>query len=484
MIFLNKRRKFFSKDNYKDINIDEIEGASTTLKGYRFVTRQEFTSRKKTNLLIWIIEHIFEVKVLILQIGLINTLRFLIYASSPKVIYVDAIELQNNISNNRNIYVSKSGIPLLSKYSNLFIQNNLKKIENLDNEKISATYEIENLKKKSKILKNIEPKKLKTFKTDSKINWLVAGSGNFAASILVPSINNAGGKVIACCSNAGLSSYFLSRSYNINNTFLNIDKMLDSNLSADNILIATPPLLHPAHIKKAIKNNLKIYCEKPVAINYQGLEELEQFAQYPQIMIGFNRRFAPAIDKLINSYEFKSSNEIKMLTYVVNLGEFSVAMASKEIGGGTTVGSCCHYLDLIEYLLSSKVSKFKVISKPDRNDGVVYGFSFSCILTMENGSLGTLVFERSKKPAKGVKELISIFGTNFTSTIKDFEKIEINKKTTTYSYYSKGWKNAMKHFLSTKTLSESSKTPTLKDGIRICKLAMDIDSEILKENKI
>ncbi len=478
MIYLERKNKFYTKssfDNFSEIKIND--SGFSSIEGYRFKTRQMFTARTKVGIYLWIVQHVNELYILFSEIGVINLKKYLTYVVSPKVIYVDAVKIKLDESE-ESIYFFKKGIILKNNYSQKDLRSANKVSKNLEPDTVVKTYVIETLSKDSKQVKDFaySGKSLKFSNPNN--NWLVAGSGNFAASILIPSIINSGGHVIACCSNSGASSFYLAKAFKIPNVYSSIEEMISADLPAKNILIATPPVWHPDHIKVAIEANLKIYSEKPVAVSYEDIEKLQAYSGYENIMIGFNRRFAPAVQSLVISNEYIENKNNLIVTYIVNLGEFSVSMATKEIGGGTTVGSCCHYLDLLEYICDSEIMNFFVVAQKDSSDNLVYGSSFSCILNMTNGSTANLIFKRSLSPSNGIKELISIVGESINANISDFKKLTINGKNSNFYLFSKGWKGAMKHFHSSSILQKSSKTSTLLKGNRITKLAMDIDKEI------
>ena len=470
MIFLERKGVFSSYTQKSDTPSNEMVKAKI---GLRYKTRQKFSNRGKTSLIQWIIDHIRELYILITQNGLLGTIRYLNYVTKPKVIYVDALILEDHNSANTKVNF-RDGIPLKLYYTKEEIQKKAINFE-LESTETAIEYELEVLSQVSKKI---------SFQTSSKRHkskdnlWMVVGTGNFAASVLVPSIMATGGNIVSCCSNMSLSAQFMASCFNIEKVSKNIDEMISENPEVNNILIASPPNFHPLHLQTAISAGLKVYCEKPVAVNQSSLKTLENISHYSNCMIGFNRRFSPAIESLKNSGSFKSSSKRKSITYIVNLGEFSVSMATKSLGGGTTVGSCCHYLDILEYVSDSQILDFEIFRKEDKNDELVYGGSFNCIFRMKNGSIATLVFERSLKPSNGIKEYISIIGDDLNASVSDFDYLRINGQEKRFFMHNKGWKNAMHHFHKHESLDLSTKTPTLLDGIRISKIAMEMDQKM------
>ena len=144
-------------------------------------------------------------------------------------------------------------------------------------------------------------------------------------------------------------------------------------------------------------------------------------------MVGFNRRFSPSVKYMMSSKEFLNFRGRRHINYQIQLGEFSISMATKNIGGGTTLGSCCHYLDLIEYVSGSEIKNYEVKKIIDSYENLVDGYSFILSCELKNNDTANLLFLRTKDTPKGVKERFMISGDGIDIEITDFEKIIINK---------------------------------------------------------
>ena len=469
----------FRKNNFYHSSIkkfNKIDIVLKTVSGHKEIKRSMFAQRISTTKLKWLKDHILEIYLLVRQIGLFNTLRFLKYASSPKILYIDFIKCVSIDEKDSFFYSSETGFPLQNYYSkNDIINYKLKSIKknnfddctNYDLKKIIVT------SKKLKIYKNLLTRKKDG---DNSSSWIIAGAGNFATSMLIPSIVSAGGKLEGICSYNKISAEIVSNLYNITNVYDSFDDLLNS--KSNNLLIATPPYLHTQQIISAIKKGKKIYSEKPVCISYDDINKLLEYKEYKNCMIGFNRRFSPTVEYLMNSDEYNSYSKEKSITYIVQLGEFSISMATRDIGGGSTIGSCCHYLDLIEYVARSKIVNFQINKINDCHDG----YSFSCVCRLENDEIATLVFIRTGKHAIGIKERFIITGDGINVEIQDFEKIILNKKKKFYFKNPKGLFNGIKYFQKTDLLLGEKKIPTLADAIRISKITLNIDSQLNKNN--
>ena len=485
-VFLEKRGRFFSRKNAIESK-EAVPGHYLVKEGYRLATRMQFSERAASGRMRWFIDHVRELTHLCLQIGVKNTIRALRYAASPKVLYVDAIKVVETGTNIEKTFYSEYGLPLATSYDKTLLTSYGCFEIPISTVNVVRTYRVDSIGSTAlELPQSVTTRSRKspshpvTDPRSKRSRWLVAGAGNFSATVLVPSILNASGRIVGVCSNIGASAEMLARAFNIDETFDSFESMLSSGAFADNLLIATPPYLHPVHLRSAIEAGYRIYCEKPVAVDRRGLDVIRAFSSYENCMIGFNRRFTPAVQFLVNEPSYRTCHGPKMITYIVNLCEYSVAMAKKNVGGGTTVGSCCHYLDLIEYLAGSRICDFTVQRYPDANDGLVDGGSFSCVCALEDGSVATLVFARAERPIKGVKEQICVAAKEFNAVISDFSEVLMNGKRRRFLFGTKGWQSAMAHFHTDSPLAASGVTPTLADGIHICELTLAIDEALAR----
>ena len=132
-----------------------------------------------------------------------------------------------------------------------------------------------------------------------KINLAIIGLGTMGKILLKILLNNFKDKanVNAICDirNEALNE---ARKLGIEKTYNDIDEMLE-NESLDAIIIATPPHLHKIHAIKALKNNLYVLLEKPMATNLKDALEIYKHANN-RLMIAFSLRFHELYDKIKN----------------------------------------------------------------------------------------------------------------------------------------------------------------------------------------
>ena len=77
-------------------------------------------------------------------------------------------------------------------------------------------------------------------------------------------------------------------------------------------------------------------------------------------MVGFNRRFAPQIQKIKKL--LSSITEPKSIVMTVNAGYIAKDHWSQDlkIGGGRIIGEACHFIDLLRFLIGKSITNYQI----------------------------------------------------------------------------------------------------------------------------
>jgi predicted dehydrogenase len=145
----------------------------------------------------------------------------------------------------------------------------------------------------------------------------------------------------------------------------------------------------------ALRHGKDVFVEKPLAIDSAGLAEIEEAYReasrgnpVPNLMVGFNRRFAPHILKVKELLAAVSQPKSFILT--VNAGAIPREhwTQDSEAGGGRIVGEACHFIDLLRFLVGSPITEVQGMMIGEgaavRDDKATFSLRF------ENGSFGTV----------------------------------------------------------------------------------------------
>ena len=264
------------------------------------------------------------------------------------------------------------------------------------------------------------------------------GCGNYASRVLIPSFLKLKAQLHTISSQGGVSSKIYSKKFNFAYSTSNTTNLL-SNDEINTIVITTRHNTHSSFVVEALKNDKNVWVEKPLSLNMDELNNViktyeacqkDKSKNSPQLMIGFNRRFAPhvkKIKKLLSSKDY----EKKSILITVNAGYLPSDhwVQDKAIGGGRILGEAWHFIDLIRFIGDSKIPSIhtnKIDSAANLDDNV------SISISLENGSIGTILY-LSNGASNFPKEQVEIFSNG--------KILKLDNYKTLYGY---GWKNFRK----------------------------------------
>jgi len=286
--------------------------------------------------------------------------------------------------------------------------------------------------------------------SDIKIGFI--GAGSFAQTFLLPNIQkfkNIG--MIGVATASGNNARTVAEKYNFQLATTDYKEIIN-NQDTNVIFIATRHNLHAEQVIEALKQEKHVFVEKPLAVTNDELEEVknvyQQLAsngqQAPALMVGFNRRFAPQIQKI--KANFKTSPIA--VNYRINAGYIPADHWTQdaEIGGGRIIGEVCHFVDLAMYLADSRPVALNAFASQDAqklNDTLVVNLKF------QNGSIATIsYFSNGSKTLN--KEYLEVYGNGVTAILNNFKELAIwgkKKKRDKAIAQDKGHKQEVHQFL-------------------------------------
>ncbi len=124
----------------------------------------------------------------------------------------------------------------------------------------------------------------------------------------------------------------------------------------DCVFICTPNFVTKEYTLEAIKRNKHVFCEKPPALNYQELLEIEEEYKKSKLVLiyGFNHRQYDSIQKMKEIIDDPSSGKILWMRgrYGKAIGEPNTAgwrADPNKSGGGILLDQGIHMLDLMNW---------------------------------------------------------------------------------------------------------------------------------------
>ena len=154
--------------------------------------------------------------------------------------------------------------------------------------------------------------------------------------------------------------------------FKNHLDMIDKNL-ADVYLISSPNFTHIQILKDVMKSGKHILVEKPLCTKTVDCLEIQKLSKnYPGIIwTAMEYRYMPPVSKFIELIDRKQIGDLKMLSIREHRFPFLKKVNDwnrfEKFTGGTLVEKCCHFFDLMRFIIKSEPISVYASGKQDVN---------------------------------------------------------------------------------------------------------------------
>lgn len=268
------------------------------------------------------------------------------------------------------------------------------------------------------------------------------GAGNYASRILIPAFKKAGGKLNTLVTANGINSVIHGEKAGFLNASTDVDSMLKDPVITT-VVIATQHSSHAKYVIDSLNRGKNVWVEKPLGLDRESLasietaynnayEKGEDSESGPQLMVGFNRRFSPQIQKMHSLLANLDSSKSIIMT--VNAGFIPKEHWTQDPvkGGGRIIGECCHFIDLMRFLVGSKITSINGQAMVSNSSRETLLDRSSITLGFEDGSFGTILY-LANGAANFPKERIEVFAEGKVLQLDNFRKLK-----------GFGWKNFKK----------------------------------------
>jgi predicted dehydrogenase/threonine dehydrogenase-like Zn-dependent dehydrogenase len=254
------------------------------------------------------------------------------------------------------------------------------------------------------------------------------GAGNYAARILIPAFKAAGAQFHTIVTSRGINSVIHGEKAGFAEATTDIEAML-TNPDINTAVIVTRHDTHARFVVQALQANKHIFVEKPLAIHHPELQEV-QAAYYaahecgkgPQLMVGFNRRFAPQVQKMKSLLQ--AVKDPKSFLMTVNAGAIPASHRTQDnnVGGGRIIGEACHFIDLMRFLAGSPIVSIQARRMGEAPSMLMVEDKASITLGFEDGSFGTILY-LANGAAGFPKERVEVFAAGRVVQLDNFRKL-------------------------------------------------------------
>jgi predicted dehydrogenase len=213
------------------------------------------------------------------------------------------------------------------------------------------------------------------------------GSGNYAIAQLIPAFRAAGCRLRTVSSGAGVSGLHAARKFGFESTTTDSESVLRDPETAA-VAVSTRHDSHASFVLRALRAGKHVFVEKPLCLEPRQVDEIEEIASAPNapvLMVGFNRRFSPLVERM--QLLLASVTGPRHMVFTANAGAIPSEHWTQDraIGGGRIVGEGCHFMDLLRFVAGSPITSVAAMSmqSPAKDTATIQ-------LGFANGSTGTV----------------------------------------------------------------------------------------------
>ncbi len=268
-------------------------------------------------------------------------------------------------------------------------------------------------------------------KSVDKVRLGVLGAGNFTTGVMLPAVHELSGiELVGIASGSGASAQHAANRFGFRYACSDEQQIIDDP-EINTVAVLTRHHLHARQTLAALKAGKHVFCEKPLAILPEQLEEIGQFLaeienneirSVPMLAVGYNRRFAPLGIQLGDF--FRERSEPLVAQYRINAGYLPSThwLHDPGQGGGRIIGEACHFIDFLTYLVGESPTSVIANGLPDL--GSYHEDNVVMILSFPDGSLGTVSY-LANGDKSFPKERVEVFSGGRAAVLDDFRSLQL-----------------------------------------------------------
>lgn len=255
------------------------------------------------------------------------------------------------------------------------------------------------------------------------------GAGNYASRMLIPAFKSAGAQFHTIVTDGGVNGVIHGKPAGFGEASTDIDAIL-GNSTINTVVIVTRHNSHARFVVQALGAGKHVFVEKPLAITLDELAEVEQAycaaadrGKTPHLMVGYNRRFSPQVQKMKGL--LLSVKEPKSFIMTMNAGAIPPDHWTQDVavGGGRIIGEACHYVDLMRFLAGSEIVSVQARRMGDAPGMRVAEDKAAITLGFADGSFGTIHYF-ANGASSFPKERIEAFAAGRVLQLDNFRKLK------------------------------------------------------------
>lgn len=261
----------------------------------------------------------------------------------------------------------------------------------------------------------------------TRIRVALVGASSFAQSVHLPNLARLRDRfeLHAVVSRTGSKARAVAEQFEASYATTEYERVLED-LDVDLIMICTRHNLHGSMVLQALQAGKHVFVEKPLTLDEADVNAIANFyaANHgPMLMVGYNRRFAPAIVRAREALVERATP--LLVNYRMNAGFIpGEHWVQSEEGGGRNMGEACHIYDVFNSLVESgycavSAQAVRPSGQWRSNDNFVATVSYN------DGSVCTLTYSAMGHKSHP-KECMEIFGDGKVISMVDYKQLTVH----------------------------------------------------------
>ncbi|MEI8083857.1 MAG: Gfo/Idh/MocA family oxidoreductase, partial [Actinomycetes bacterium] len=248
----------------------------------------------------------------------------------------------------------------------------------------------------------------------------IVGAGSYARKFVLPTLaRDPRVSLESVVTASGLSAVQVQKKFQVDRMAADASEIMDDpNVHA--VVISTRHDSHGRLVKEALDREKWVYVDKPLCINEEERIEIASHPLRHQVVVGFNRRAAPAVAKLRS---LVTGFDGLQLIYRVTPDPAPEHWSQDSMHGGRVIGEACHFIDFAISLFGPDLDTVYASGptpSPGRGED-----RLQAQLAWRSGSTAQISYAPSRS-VPHEKERIELSGPEWFAEIsRDFRRLEL-----------------------------------------------------------
>jgi predicted dehydrogenase/threonine dehydrogenase-like Zn-dependent dehydrogenase len=308
------------------------------------------------------------------------------------------------------------------------------------------------------------------------------GAGNYASRVLIPTFKTVGAQFHTIVTAGGIHGVIHGKKAGFAAASTDVEALL-ANEEINAVAIVTRHNSHARFVTQALQAGKSVFVEKPLAINYEELAEVENaytaahaVGAKPHLMVGFNRRFSPQVQKM--KALLTTVSEPKSFIMTMNAGMIPADHWTQdvEVGGGRIIGEACHFIDLMRFLAGSEIVSIQPRRMGDAPGVAITEDKAAITLGFADGSFGTIHY-LANGATSFPKERVEVFVAGRVLQLDNFRRLQgfgwPGFKKMNLWKQNKGQTECVRRFLA--AIAEGDKTPiSVNEVFEVARVSIEV----------